>query len=142
MRILETKLEQLNLTMEKKQEEENVILNEGEKEDVWQRVQMGSQTPTLETEENQEKTEETLSIKEISDPVVLEQNSQERNTEEVVETMAQNYYYVEEGDTLLSISLKIYQSGEYVQDIKEVNQLEDENYIKIGQKLILPPQKQ
>lgn len=142
MRILETKLERLNLTMEKKQEEENVILNEGEKEDVWQSVQMGSQTPALEMEENQEKTEETLSIKEISDSVVLEQNSQERNTEEVVETMAQNYYYVEEGDTLLSISLKIYQSGEYVQDIKEANQLEDENYIKIGQKLILPPEKQ
>ena len=53
--------------------------------------------------------------------------------------MAQNYYYVEEGDTLLSISLKIYQSGDYVKDIKDANQLEDENYIKIGQRLILPP---
>ena len=58
--------------------------------------------------------------------------------EEIVETIAQNYYYVEKGDTLLSISLKIYHSGEYVKDIKEANQLTDENYIKIGQKLVLP----
>lgn len=145
MRNLEIKLEQLNLTMNQGQQEENLTLNAS-----------GNPSTSLIADENLSSfteegdgTEEGDSTEGNQDIAVLEgevgenlmessENTLEVGSEEVVETMAQNYYYVEEGDTLLSISLKIYQSGDYVKDIKEANHLEDENYIKIGQKLVLP----
>lgn len=144
MKNLEIKLEQLNLTMNQDQQETDLTLNA-----------MAEGVLSSSTDENLLPFTEEIntgegSITNSTDIVVLEgnnsENKQECNenllesgSEEVVETMAQNYYYVEEGDTLLSISLKIYQSGDYVKDIKDANQLEDENYIKIGQRLILPP---
>lgn len=144
MKNLEIKLEQLNLTMNQDQQETDLTLNA-----------MAEGVLSSSTDENLLPFTEEIntgegSITNSADIVVLEgnnsENKQECNenllesgSEEVVETMAQNYYYVEEGDTLLSISLKIYQSGDYVKDIKDANQLEDENYIKIGQRLILPP---
>lgn len=144
MKNLEIKLEQLNLTMNQDQQETDLTLNA-----------MAEGVLSSSTDENLLPFTEEIntgegSITNSTDIVVLEgnnsENQQECNenllesgSEEVVETMAQNYYYVEEGDTLLSISLKIYQSGDYVKDIKDANQLEDENYIKIGQRLILPP---
>ena len=145
MRNLEIKLEQLNLTMNQGQQEENLTLNAS-----------GNPSTSLIADENLSSfteegdgTEEGDSTEGNQDIAVLEgevgenlmessENTLEVGSEEVVETMAQNYYHVEEGDTLLSISLKIYQSGDYVKDIKEANHLEDENYIKIGQKLVLP----
>ena len=205
MRILENKLEQLNLSMNQKQEDKTVILNEEGQEDYVESVNMDNESissltgetkkenagmnetkkenvgmnETKEenagmnetkgenagieaTKEEKEKTEGTkegyektekrkegndknegiASLEEGSSLAVLEGTGQEPGREETVEAMAQNYYYVEEGDTLLSISLKMYQSGKYIQAIKEANQLEDENYIKVGQKLILPPVEQ
>ncbi|MBQ4521699.1 MAG: LysM peptidoglycan-binding domain-containing protein [Lachnospiraceae bacterium] len=144
MRNLEIKLEQLNLTMNQGQQEENLTLNAVGQDSSFSE---SDENPLSFTEEVKDTGED--STENSADIAVLEgdnsenlqessENVLEVGSEEVVETMAQSYYYVEEGDTLLSISLKIYQSGDYVKDIKEANQLEDENYIKIGQKLILP----
>lgn len=47
-------------------------------------------------------------------------------------------YIVEKGDTLASISLKIYGDVLHVEDICSKNGLEDGNLIFIGQKLLLP----
>lgn len=144
MRKLEMKLEQLNLTMNRGQQEENLTLNAGNHDSAY--IETGENLWLL-TEEMKDTGEE--SMENNTNLAVLEDDTQNNLTEsdenvsesypeEVIETMSQNYYYVEEGDTLLSISLKMYQSEAYVKDIKEANQLEDENYIKIGQKLILP----
>ena len=143
MRKLEMKLEQLNLTMNQGQQEENLTLNAGIHDSAY--LETGENISPF-TEEMKDTGENSM---ENSNIAVMEGESEnnltesnetvlETNSEEVIETMSQNYYYVEEGDTLLSISLKMYQSEAYVKDIKEANQLEDENYIKIGQKLILP----
>ncbi len=48
------------------------------------------------------------------------------------------YYTVVSGDSLVGISYKLYQSADYMSKIKELNNIEDENMIYIGQKLIVP----
>lgn len=47
-------------------------------------------------------------------------------------------YIVEEGETLYGICFKLYQSIAYLDDICALNQLDDVNKIKAGQKLVLP----
>ena len=49
-----------------------------------------------------------------------------------------NVYTVEKGDTLATISKKIYGDVTHVDAICELNGLEDGNFILIGQKLLLP----
>lgn len=48
------------------------------------------------------------------------------------------YYTVKAGDSLAGISYKLYNSANYISKIKELNNIEDENMIYIGQKLIVP----
>ena len=47
-------------------------------------------------------------------------------------------YVVKEGDTLASISYKIYQTYNYVDKIQEINKIDDSDMIFAGQKLQLP----
>lgn len=55
------------------------------------------------------------------------------------ETSAKNnYYVVKKGDSLSSISKKLYNTRSYVKKIKELNNIEDSDMIKVGQKLLLP----
>lgn len=49
-----------------------------------------------------------------------------------------NHYTVEKGDTLLGIALRLYHSADYIQKIKDLNDIKDENLIYIGQTLIVP----
>lgn len=63
------------------------------------------------------------------------------NEEEKVEALSRNvtrYYEVERGDTLYTISQKIYGDTTYVQKICELNQINDPDNIRYGQKIILP----
>ena len=48
------------------------------------------------------------------------------------------YYTVSAGDTLAGISYKLYDSPNYITEIMRLNNIDDENYIYIGQKLIVP----
>ena len=48
------------------------------------------------------------------------------------------YYTVSAGDTLAGISYKLYDSPNYISEIMSLNNIDDENYIYIGQKLIVP----
>lgn len=153
MKSLEIKMEQLNFTMSQDQTEKDFVLNATGDEGLSSIMDDSSLLLSEEEKNTGEEIEIDASGEKDVNVAILESendenlqgisgNKTENVEEEVVETIAQNYYYVEEGDTLLSISLKIYHSGDYVQDIKEANLLEDENYIKIGQKLILPPVQQ
>ncbi len=49
-----------------------------------------------------------------------------------------NYYTVESGDTLVGICVKLYHSTNNYSKILALNNLEDENKLVIGQKLIVP----
>ena len=51
---------------------------------------------------------------------------------------SQHYYIVKEGDTLSEISYAMYKTMFRVDKIKEANNLEDENKIYVGQKLLIP----
>jgi nucleoid-associated protein YgaU len=55
-----------------------------------------------------------------------------------VQGTSQQEYIVEKGDTLASISKKIYGDITHVDAICNANGLEDGNLIFIGQKLLLP----
>lgn len=48
------------------------------------------------------------------------------------------YYIVQKGDTLATISLKFYDTLDYVKKIMDLNKIEDQDHIVIGQKLVLP----
>ena len=48
------------------------------------------------------------------------------------------YYVVKEGDTLAGISMKLYDSLDMVEKICEMNSIENEDSLYIGQKLYLP----
>jgi nucleoid-associated protein YgaU len=48
------------------------------------------------------------------------------------------YYTVKAGDSLAGISYRLYSSANYISIIKNLNNIEDEDMIYIGQKLILP----
>ena len=50
----------------------------------------------------------------------------------------EDFYTVEKGDTLDSISIKIYGDASHVEAICKMNGLSDGNLIFIGQKLLLP----
>lgn len=52
--------------------------------------------------------------------------------------LAQGYYMVQKGDTLVSICKKIYQTTAMMDQLCEVNDIEDQDSIYAGQKLILP----
>lgn len=58
------------------------------------------------------------------------------NTENTVEEVM--YYTVKAGDSLAGISYKLYNSANYINKIKKLNNIEDEDMIYIGQKLIVP----
>lgn len=49
-----------------------------------------------------------------------------------------SYYTVKKGESLSSISMKLYNSKSYVKKIMELNNIEDSDKIIIGQKLLLP----
>lgn len=59
---------------------------------------------------------------------------------EVKETVKDEskHYTVASGDSLAGIAYKLYNSANYISIIKELNGIEDENMIYIGQKLIVP----
>lgn len=48
------------------------------------------------------------------------------------------YYIVRAGDSLAAISFELYHTFSYMDEIKELNEIEDENKIYEGQKLIVP----
>ena len=57
---------------------------------------------------------------------------------EAEKILAQGYYIVQSGDSLESISTKIYGNKSRVERIKELNQIENADTIFAGQKLNLP----
>lgn len=64
--------------------------------------------------------------------------SDEADDLEALSRNVMRYYEVERGDTLYTISKKIYGDTAYVQKICELNQITDPDNIRYGQKIILP----
>ena len=78
-------------------------------------------------------TEQETTTKEIEEET--------KETAQTVPAMSQGvatYYTVKEGDTLMSISKKMYHSTKYVELIKKANEITDENKIFPGDKIVIP----
>ena len=77
--------------------------------------------------EKKEKSEEQKQIKE------------KKKTEKTTQTNAEpKYYVVQEGDTLTAICQKQYGSTKKLADLAAVNNMENSDEIRVGQKLLLP----
>lgn len=63
---------------------------------------------------------------------------EEEEDETVPASATTSTYIVETGDTLAGISWKLYASWNYMSKIKELNNIDDEDMIYVGQKLIVP----
>lgn len=70
----------------------------------------------------------------------IKKNSKKKTEKKAsTETSAKNnYYVVKKGDSLSSVSMKLYNTRSYVKKIKKLNNIEDSDMIKVGQKLLLP----
>ena len=66
--------------------------------------------------------------------------TKDNESEKSEETSADipEYYTVKEGDTLTGICKHVYGSTEKLEELAEVNELENSDDIRVGQKLLLP----
>ena len=92
------------------------------------------QQETSETEGSEINSDENNSNSDGSDASTEDsENYTPANSIDVVE-----YYVVKEGDTLAGISMKLYDSLDMVEEICEINSIENEDSLYIGQKIYLP----
>ena len=130
MKGMQNTIEQLN---------EDVI----DKEEAVETI--GSIVPKEEPEEKEEVKEEPNEVVKEEPEETPKEN--EENVDKPVETENENrneskseneVYTVQKGDTLASISKKMYGDTSKVGEICKINGLEDGNLILVGQKLLLP----
>ncbi len=117
--------------IEKEEEPESLLQTESEFtnssfEDV--------QKPADEQEEMEEIKDESQEEPKIEEPD--NSKSKEEETAEAVELSNKDYYIVEKGESLLGISQKLY-GKDRTEELCLLNDLEDENKIYAGQKLLL-----
>jgi LysM repeat protein len=114
---------------------------ETKNQEVQQEV-AGGQTDTETVQNNTETNQMDTGIKQ-------EENTQDQEAGTKQEESTQNqetgivqgkplYYIVQQGDTLASISRKMYTTDQYTAQIAKANELENENEIYIGQKILIP----
>ena len=87
---------------------------------------------TVETEEESPGEQQGMAQERTESQEELSQSAAEAGLDE------EDFYIVEKGDTLDSISIKIYGDASHVEAISKMNGLTDGNLIFIGQKLLLP----
>ncbi len=75
-----------------------------------------------------------------SDVIKKDPSTTKKDTKKDTESAsaAVKYYTVKTGDSLASISYKLYKTYTYMDEIKKLNNIEDEDKILIGQKLRVP----
>lgn len=92
-------------------------------------TQSGAEEKVQETKEDTQQEAERKEEK---------QEEKQEETQTSANAATQEYYVVEEGDTLTGICKKLYGSTGKVEEIVQLNQLEDSDDIRVGQKLRLP----
>ena len=128
----------VNVENEDVQEEENV--NKPEDVDKLDDVEESDDVDKpddMNNLDNEDKPDDTGKSEGVNNPQDMEQPKEEKPSDALAGT-SQKEYIVEKGDTLASISKKIYGNVSHVDAICNANGLEDGNLIFIGQKLLLP----
>jgi LysM repeat protein len=117
-------------TTEQDTTQQDIEQQDSEQQTITQQETTGTVTQINSSEEEMQKNlEESKEQSESTD-------SQESAAEEAV--AEPQYYVVEKGDTLADISMKFYNNKDMVQKICELNNIENDNKIQAGQKLLLP----
>ena len=119
---------------EKGQQEEGILKSVQEPSD-----ETDGQAKADEKEEDSQ--EETASVDQSEEEKEDEKEAAEQSEEDHEEALSRSvtrYYEVEQGDTLYTISQKIYGDISRVDKICEVNDISDPDKIRFGQRIILP----
>lgn len=82
--------------------------------------------------------EEKKSEERVVSPTQVPAEKKTVKNSEIITEGGVKYYIVKAGDSLAGISYRLYNSANYISIIKELNNIEDEDMIYIGQKLIVP----
>lgn len=90
-----------------------------------------SDEPNTDESNSQEETSQGQGSKDPEDKKPEEEPSS--TTEE-----EPTYYIVKEGDSLIGICFKLYNSANYMDEIMAMNNIQDEDYIYVGQRLRVP----
>lgn len=127
---------------------DEAVSDSGREEEVLKLVTLENNEPA---EENQD--EKLFGTEDSDDKVEADVNAasgetdrdesqpEEAGESDEVEALSRNVarsYEVERGDTLYTISRKIYGDTTYVEKICEINSISDPDHIRYGQKIILP----
>lgn len=127
---------------------DEAVSDSGREEEVLKLVTLENNEPA---EENQD--EKLFGTEDSDDKVAADVNAasgetdrdetqpEEAGESDEVEALSRNVarsYEVERGDTLYTISRKIYGDTTYVEKICEINSISDPDHIRYGQKIILP----
>lgn len=119
--------------------EEGVLKSVEKKADETDAQNSGKETESDQEAETEDapKEETASSDSEEEDRKETSEQNEEEN-EEALSRSITRYYEVEEGDTLYTISQKIYGDISRVEKICEINELSDPDKIRSGQRIILP----
>lgn len=119
--------------------EEGVLKSVEKKADETDAQNSGKETESDQEAETEDapKEETASSDSEGEDRKEAPEQNEEEN-EEALSRSITRYYEVEEGDTLYTISQKIYGDISRVEKICEINELSDPDKIRSGQRIILP----
>ncbi len=90
-----------------------------------------------ENKDNSNQQEDKTNEDKSQDEQKEEDNSEKPDKDKVVKAEVK-YYTVQNGDTLADISYKLYHTYTKVQKIMDLNKIEDQDVIYVGQKLIVP----
>ena len=146
MKSLEVSLNRVELAV---QESKPVTADTSENQGETVKTNVGEVGANVTTEETIASEQEGL--QQVSEEIpasseamsTAESASTQESTEEpeisvVMKNQTPVYYTVKEGDTLTSISLEMYQTTKYVDEIIKANELENGDDIFIGQKILIP----
>lgn len=119
--------------------EQGVLKSVEKKADETDAQNSGKETESDQEAETEDapKEETASSDSEEEDRKETSEQNEEEN-EEALSRSITRYYEVEEGDTLYTISQKIYGDISRVEKICEINELSDPDKIRSGQRIILP----
>lgn len=134
----------------KKEDADEMVVTtvDGDVEPIDQTVETSAEGKKDDTDKEKSKDEKKEAKKEESKAETKQEDSKSSDDSakettaqaptEAEKILAQGYYIVENGDSLESISTKIYGNTSRVSKIKEINDIENVDAIFAGQKLILP----
>lgn len=105
-----------------------------------EQTQPATEQPSGEPVTEQPATEKPVQEQPVDNQPVTEQPSSQQPSEPTVVPAAKEpqYYIVKSGDSLYSISLRVYGNVSMIEKIMQANGISNENYIKEGDTIILP----